>query len=111
LMSEMYSVRRAERLRFRNKFCFSNALRLAGVRRGIYRYVEGCAKVDAHADYLVWHAWVATKDDSVADPTWYGHQPVPAGAQYFGIVPTWEELFVDNTLRLFSEVGFVELKE
>lgn len=63
------------------KQCFSNAFLLAKRSKGELLYVEGMATgvIPVH------HAWCATKDGKVIDPTWGMFRTIGLGSAYFGV--------------------------
>jgi hypothetical protein len=60
------------------KACYRNAMLFAS-RRGL-DYVEGFAAPAGQPHLVVPHAWAATSDGAVVDPTWD-----PPGRLYFGV--------------------------
>lgn len=76
----------------RDRMCFKNAARLA-LRDTALRYVEGFA---IHRGLIpVFHAWCATVDDVVVDPTWKH----PELSVYRGVPITHETLTRQLTRR------------
>ena len=65
--------------------CYRNAV-LVAARRGL-DYVEGFAARAAPPHMVVQHAWAATSDGTVVDPTWD-----PPGRLYFGVRFTVSEV-------------------
>ena len=65
--------------------CYRNAV-LVAARRGL-DYVAGFAARAAPPHMVVQHAWAATSDGTVVDPTWD-----PPGRLYFGVRFTVSEV-------------------
>lgn len=92
--------------------CFRNALELVLRRRDELSYVEGYATLEIAPGLPILHAWAATADGAVVDPTWE-----TPGVEFLGL-----RFRLEHALRLLSdrecfglldnpELGFPLLRE